>query len=65
MGKRDIFMKNMLNFLQMGGYATYVWSAYGIALLVLVGNIVLAVRCSKRLHKEIGRQCEREKLHAS
>ncbi len=26
----------MIDFLSMGGYATYVWSAYGITLVVLV-----------------------------
>lgn len=27
-------------FVHMGGYAPYVWSSYGIALAVVVGNIV-------------------------
>jgi len=30
-------------FLAMGGYAFYVWSAYGITFLVLLVNIVLPV----------------------
>lgn len=28
----------MTEFFQMGGYAPYVWSAYGITLLVIVAN---------------------------
>ena len=34
----------MTEFLLMGGYAVYVWSAYGITLLVLVANIWGAYR---------------------
>ncbi len=30
----------MMSFLEMGGYAVYVWSAYGITLLVLILNIL-------------------------
>ena len=34
----------MSEFLQMGGYAAYVWSAYGITLIVLIINIWAAFR---------------------
>ncbi len=43
-------MKSWDEFLTMGGYAVYVWPAYGIALVVLVGNAVLPVR---RLHRRL------------
>lgn len=36
-------------FFDMGGYAFYVWSAYGAALAVLIGNLVLARRRSRRV----------------
>ena len=32
----------MTEFLEMGGYGLYVWSAYGLSLLVLVLNVVAA-----------------------
>ncbi len=32
----------MTEFLEMGGYARYVWSAFGLTLVVLVANIVVA-----------------------
>ena len=32
----------MTEFLEMGGYAKYVWSAFGLTLVVLVANIVVA-----------------------
>ena len=38
----------MTEFLQMGGYAPYVWSAYGITLLVLLLNIWSARRARLR-----------------
>ena len=34
----------MSDFLHMGGYAAYVWTAYGITLVVIVLNAWLAVR---------------------
>ena len=34
----------MSDFLHMGGYAAYVWTAYGITLVVIVVNGWLAVR---------------------
>jgi heme exporter protein D len=30
-------------FFAMGGYAFYVWTSYGIALIVLVANIIIPV----------------------
>ncbi len=38
----------MIRFLDMGGYAPYVWSAYGITLLVIVLNIWSARRARVR-----------------
>lgn len=46
----------MMQFLQMGGYAAYVWPAYGITFIGLAGAIVLTVRSyirSKTLLSEI------------
>jgi heme exporter protein D len=37
----------MREFLAMGGYAAYVWSAYAIALAVLVLNVILARRAER------------------
>ncbi len=34
----------MGEFFNMGGHGVYVWSAYGIALIVLVGNALLPRR---------------------
>ena len=37
-------MDALTEFLHMGGYAFYVWTAYAIATLVLVLNVVLPMR---------------------
>ena len=37
-------MSSLQEFLTMGGYAAYVWPAYGLAALVLVVNAVQPVR---------------------
>ncbi len=34
----------MGDFLAMGGYAQWVWSAYGLALVVLTANVIAASR---------------------
>jgi heme exporter protein D len=37
-------MSGLMEFLAMGGYAAYVWPAYGLSLLILGGFTVQAVR---------------------
>ena len=47
-------------FLNMGGYALYVWASYGLAFVVLVGLIVFPWRHHRALQKMIERQARRE-----
>ena len=49
-------MKSWDEFLTMGGYAAYVWPAYGVALVVLVCNAVLPVRRLRNLRAELRRR---------
>ncbi len=37
-------MDSVSDFLAMGGYAAYVWPAFGVALAVLVGLLVASLR---------------------
>ena len=37
-------MASITTFLEMGGYGSYVWPAYGVALVVLVGLVIVTVR---------------------
>jgi heme exporter protein D len=39
---------DLQNFLHMGGYAGYVWSAYGLTAVVLIGNWWAARRIETR-----------------
>jgi len=50
----------MIEFLNMGGYAFYVWSAYGISLVVLMLNIILPIRREKALIESLLKRHQRE-----
>ena len=56
-------LKNMsLNdFFSMGGYAVYVWSAYGISFIVLFLNIILAIRNEHKTLNEIKKRLQNNK----
>jgi heme exporter protein D len=41
-------MKDFQNFLYMGGFAFYVWGAYGLALAVIVINLLSPWLCRRR-----------------
>jgi heme exporter protein D len=54
-------MTSFLDFLDMGGYAAYVWPAFGIAAAVLVGLLVqsrLTLRSRESTLAELERQRE-------
>ena len=55
--------KNMLlnNFLSMGGYAVYVWSAYSISFIVLFLNIIIAIRNEHKTLNEIKERLQNNK----
>ncbi len=46
----------MEHYLQMGGYAFYVWTAYGLSLVVLVINAVVPPRRERRLLRQLARR---------
>ncbi len=49
-------MDAMREFFHMGGYAFYVWSAYGVAAIVLVANVVVPVLRARELRARLTRQ---------
>ena len=46
----------MSEFLNMGGYAVYVWSAYGLTFAVIVWNIIWARRLLARSREDARRR---------
>ena len=47
-------------FFNMGGYAVYVWSSYGLALLMVVANIVMPLIHRKRVISRVKRAIRRD-----
>lgn len=52
-------MNTWREFLAMGGYGLYVWSAYGLSAILLLGNLVAALRRERRVIREIARELSR------
>jgi heme exporter protein D len=50
------------DFFHMGGYAVYVWTSYGLALLLVVANIVSPIIERKRVIARVKRAIKREAL---
>lgn len=46
----------MIDFLTMGGYWGYVWSAVAITVLVMVANVVVARRAHRRMLEQLRRR---------
>ena len=42
----------MQEFFAMGGYAFYVWTSYGLTLLVLLANIIIPVSQRKQFFRQ-------------
>jgi heme exporter protein D len=56
---------NLNEFLHMGGYAFYVWTCYGLALFVLLINVILPLRQRKKLLNDIARTTRRARRNTS
>jgi heme exporter protein D len=52
-------MSTVREFLAMGGYAPYVWSAYGLTAVLLLGNLWLAFRRERQILQELARELSR------
>lgn len=49
----------MNEFLNMGGYAVFVWGSFGISLLVLALNVIIPIMHRKKLIREVSSQIKR------
>ena len=56
---------NLNEFFHMGGYAFYVWTSYGIALAVLLLNVILPLRQRKKLLDNIARAARRARRNTT
>lgn len=43
----------MSDFFAMGGYAAYVWPAYALALVLLIGFLIVSLRRYRRLRRDL------------
>jgi heme exporter protein D len=50
----------MSEFFHMGGYAFYVWTSYGLALIVLVANIIIPFNQERTLLRTLARKLRRK-----
>ena len=55
-------MQQLHEFLYMGGYAAYVWSAYGLSLVIMLLNLVLPFKTEKKILQAVRKRQAREKL---
>jgi len=53
---------NWSEFFHMGGYAFFVWTSYGITLIVVVANIVAPIMQRKKIISRIKRAIKREQI---
>ena len=53
---------NWSEFFNMGGYAFFVWTSYGLTLLVVVANIVSPMMQRKKVISRIKRAIKRENI---
>ena len=51
---------NWSEFFNMGGYGFYVWTSYGIAMVVLLANIVAPIIGGRNLRRELAGKLRRE-----
>ncbi|WP_255852015.1 heme exporter protein CcmD [Marinobacterium rhizophilum] len=53
--------ESMADFIEMGGHGLYVWLAYGIALAIVVLNLVQPLRQTRQFLNQQARRARREK----
>jgi heme exporter protein D len=55
-------MSGLATFLDMGGYARYLWPAYGLSMLVLLLNVIIPLLRERAIQRRLRRRHERERL---
>ena len=57
-------MDDVMSFLNMGGYAAYVWSAFGLSFIVLLLNVLLPLANEKKILRSVEKKALKEKQKA-
>jgi heme exporter protein D len=57
-----MYFESFAEFVAMGKHGAYVWSAYGITLVVLALNVVLPILARRRYLKDEARRLRREEV---
>lgn len=55
-----MYFDSLSDFFNMGGHALYVWSSFGISLVLMATNILLPWWGLKRTRQQLQRQLRRE-----
>ncbi|MEZ9230810.1 heme exporter protein CcmD [Vibrio amylolyticus] len=55
-----MYFDSLSEFFQMGGYAAYVWSAFGITFLSMFIILVTSIRRGKNLFREVQAKVDRQ-----
>lgn len=50
----------MKEFFVMGGHAFYIWTSYGLALVILVANLLIPLNCERTLLRNMARKLRRK-----
>lgn len=50
---------NLSDFFNMGGYAFYVWTSYGITLIVLLANLISPLLLKRKLLTDLASKARR------
>ncbi len=53
---------NWTEFFNMGGYAAYVWPSYGLALVLVIANVVSPIIQRRKVIARIKRAIKRETI---
>lgn len=55
-----MYFESLSDFFAMGGYASYVWSAFGITFLAMIVLLIVSVRRGKQLLNEVQAKIDRQ-----
>ncbi len=55
---------NYSEFFHMGGYAFYVWTSYGITLIVLLANLLAPIFLKRKLLTDLASKARRARQQA-